>query len=73
MFKDERNPDWACNVRTKPRNMYDVGQGQGPHDACANCHKSEPLLLNNNHDHDPQDDFKYVQPNLPPTNAYVIP
>jgi hypothetical protein len=23
--EDERNPNWACTVRTKPRNMYDVG------------------------------------------------
>jgi hypothetical protein len=29
---DERDPDWACTVKTKPRNVYDVGQGQGPHD-----------------------------------------
>jgi hypothetical protein len=24
--EDERNQDWACIVRTKPRNVYDVGQ-----------------------------------------------
>jgi hypothetical protein len=23
--KNERNPDWACTIRTKPRNMYNVG------------------------------------------------
>jgi hypothetical protein len=28
--KDERNPDWACAVRTKSRNVYDVGQGERP-------------------------------------------
>jgi hypothetical protein len=33
--EDERNPDWACAVRTKPRNVYDVGQGEGPNDARA--------------------------------------
>jgi hypothetical protein len=37
--EDERNPDWACALRTKPRNMYDVGQGQGPNDASATYHE----------------------------------
>ena len=23
--ENEMNPDWACAVRTKPRNVYDVG------------------------------------------------
>jgi len=23
--EDEKNPDWVCAVRTKPRNVYDVG------------------------------------------------
>ena len=36
--EDEKDRDWACTVRTKPRNVYDVGQGEGPHDACANYH-----------------------------------
>jgi hypothetical protein len=30
--EDERNSNWACTIRTKPRNVYDVGQGQGPDD-----------------------------------------
>jgi hypothetical protein len=25
--EDVRNPDWACAMRTKPRDVYDVGQG----------------------------------------------
>jgi hypothetical protein len=25
--KDNRDPDWASVMRTKPRNVYDVGQG----------------------------------------------
>jgi len=33
--KDERNPDWPCAVRTKPRKVYNVGQGEGPNDAHA--------------------------------------
>jgi hypothetical protein len=27
--EDERNPGWAYVVRTKPRNVYDDGQGDG--------------------------------------------
>jgi hypothetical protein len=57
---DERDPDWACAVRTKPNNVYDVGHGEGHHDACANYHECEPLLLTSNNDHDPQDDFDHV-------------
>jgi hypothetical protein len=26
---DDKNPDWCCVVRTKPRNVYDVGKGEG--------------------------------------------
>jgi hypothetical protein len=58
--EDERDPDWACAVRTKPRNVYNVGQGEGPHDAQANYHECEPLLFLSNTDHDPQDDFEHV-------------
>jgi len=31
-IEDERNPGWACAVRTKPRNVYDDGQGDESHD-----------------------------------------
>jgi hypothetical protein len=40
---DDRDPNWACAVRTKPRNVYDVGQGQRADDEQANYHESEPL------------------------------
>jgi hypothetical protein len=30
--EDGRNPNWVCTVRTKPRNVYDVGQGEGSND-----------------------------------------
>jgi len=55
--EDEKDPDWASTRRTKPRNICDVGQGEGPHDACANYHECKPLQLTSNNDHDPQDDF----------------
>jgi hypothetical protein len=73
-IKDERNPDWACDVRTKPRSVYDVGQGQGLDDDEPNYHESEPLLLEHVDDHcDPQDDLKYAKTDLVPIEAYVIP
>jgi hypothetical protein len=44
--RDDKNPDWCCVVRTKPRNVYDVGQGEGNNDEGLNYHESEPLNLN---------------------------
>jgi hypothetical protein len=35
--EDGRNPDWFCSVRTKPQNVYNVGQGEGSHDEGATC------------------------------------
>jgi hypothetical protein len=40
---DDRDPNWACVVRTKPRNVYDVGQDQGADDDQANYHESDPF------------------------------
>jgi hypothetical protein len=47
---DDKNLDWCCLVRTKPRNVYDVGQGEGNNDEGLNYHESEPLNLNINQD-----------------------
>jgi hypothetical protein len=68
---DERNPDWACAVRTKPRNMYDVGQGQGPNDANATYHECEPLVSTSGNLHDLQDEFDHDRPDLAPIEAHV--
>ena len=70
--KDERNSDWACTVRTKPRNMYDIGHGEGPNDAIINYHEIEPFLLSNNYDVNSSDDVDYVRLDLAPIEAYVI-
>lgn len=69
--QDDRCPDWACAVRTKPRNIYDVGQVEGHQDSCANYHECEPLILPRNVDHDLQDHIEYVRHDLDPTEAYV--
>jgi hypothetical protein len=60
-------------MRTKSRNVYDVGQGQGPNDDEANYHESEHLLLDRNHPYDPHDDLEYVKTDLAPVEMYVIP
>jgi hypothetical protein len=62
--EDERNPSWACAVWTKPRNVYDVGQGEGSRDACDNYHKGEPFPLTRNNDIDPSDEFDHVRPDF---------
>jgi hypothetical protein len=69
--EDERDPGWACAIRTKPRNIYNVG-GEGHDDACANYQKCEPLLLTSNNDHDLQDDFDHIQPDVDLIPAYVL-
>ena len=70
---DERDSNQACAVRTKPKNVHDVGQGQGHDDDQANYHESEPLQLDHNHHYDPQEeDVDYVRTGLPPIEAYVI-
>ena len=40
---DDKDPDWACVVKTKPKNVYDVGQGQRADDNQPCYHKREPL------------------------------
>ena len=65
--EDPRNSDWACAVRTKPRNVYDVGHGEGINDECDNYHESEPLNMNINHTL--EDDIQYFQDDIPPFEA----
>jgi hypothetical protein len=43
--EDKRDRDWACVVKTKPRNVYDIDRGEGPHDVCENHHECEPLII----------------------------
>jgi hypothetical protein len=59
-------------VKTKPRNVYDVGRGERPHDVCENYHECEPLIMTSTDDYNPQDDVDYVRLDLDPIEAYVI-
>ena len=71
--EDGRDTDWACAVRTKPRNVYDVSQSQRPDDEQPNFHESVPLQLDHNHHYDPQEeDVDYVRTDLLPIEAYMI-
>jgi hypothetical protein len=65
--EDPRNSDWACAIRTKPRNVYDVGQGEGIDDECDNYHESEPLNMNINHTL--EDDIQCFRDDIPPSEA----
>jgi hypothetical protein len=67
--EDERHPNWSCVVRTKSRNVYDVGEGEGHDDACANYHESEPLNLNINADVD--DVIEITRNDIPPIEVEV--
>jgi hypothetical protein len=70
--EDGRNPNWVCVVRTKPRNVYDVGQGEGSNEAGITYHECEPLVLATTHLHDMNDEFEYDRPNIDPIEAPII-
>jgi hypothetical protein len=70
---DDRDPDWACALRTKPRNVYDLGLGQVDDDDQPSYHETEPPQLDHNHHYDPHpDDIDYTRTDVPPIEAYVI-
>jgi hypothetical protein len=70
--KDKRDQDWACVVKTKPINVYDVGWGTGPHDVCEIHHKCKLLIMTSPDYHNPKDDVNYVQVDVYPIKAFVI-
>jgi hypothetical protein len=71
-IEDERDRDWACTVKTKPRNVYDDGWGEGPHDLYKNHQECKPLILTSTDYHNPQDNVDYIRLDLDPIQAYVI-
>jgi hypothetical protein len=46
--EDPKNPNWAVAVRTKPRNVYDVGSGESEDyaEAYDSYHEHEPFNIN---------------------------
>jgi len=69
--EDGRNPTWVCAVRTKPRNVYDVGQGEGSNDAGATYHECVPLILATADLHDMNDEFEHDKPDIDSIEAPV--
>jgi hypothetical protein len=69
--EDERNPDWVCVMRTKLRNVYDVGQGEGSHDARATYHECRPLVLTSGNLYNMNDEFKHDKPDINQIEVHV--
>jgi hypothetical protein len=67
--KDERNPGWACVVRTKPKTVYNVGQDDRSHDAFDTYHECESFLLTRIKDNNPSDDFDHARSDSDPILA----
>jgi hypothetical protein len=70
--EDGRNPNWVCVVRTRPRNVYDVGQGEGSNDAGTSYQECVLLVLATADLHDINDEFEHDRPNIDPIEAPVI-
>jgi hypothetical protein len=51
-------------VRTKPRNVYGVGQDEESHDVGAPYHECEPLILTSGNLYDMNDEFKHDRPDI---------
>ncbi|GLT55146.1 hypothetical protein SLA2020_282940 [Shorea laevis] len=59
---DERNPNWDVVVQTKPRDVYDVGQGESNEDNVYNYVECEPFDLQIQDTHDVRlDNFDWVR------------
>lgn len=48
--EDVRHPNWLVVVKTKPRHVFDVGQGEGHDDDVGGYRENEPFNLNINQD-----------------------
>lgn len=69
--KNERNLDWVCFVKTKPRKVYGVGQGEGSHDAGATYHECESLVLTCGNLYDMNDEFEHDRPDIDTIEAPI--
>jgi hypothetical protein len=68
-IKNKRHPNWSSVLKTKPRNVYNIGEGERHDDACVNYHESEPLNLNVNAYVD--DVIEITQNDIPPIKVEV--
>jgi hypothetical protein len=67
--EDPKNPNWVVAVKTKPRNVYDVGSGESDDYAEADSyHEHEPFNVNVTGDVG-FDDIDCARTNVPATQA----
>jgi hypothetical protein len=70
--QDLIHPNWNVAVKTKPRNIYDVGEGEGHnYDEADSYHEHEPFnvnVLGNNIDF-VNDDIECARTNVPATET----
>jgi hypothetical protein len=67
--QDPKNPNWIVAVRTKPRNVYDVGSGESENYAEADSyHEHKPFKVNVTGDVG-FDDINCARTNVPTTEA----
>jgi hypothetical protein len=69
--KDDRDPNWDVAVKTVPRNVYDVGQGEGEDANFDNFRENEPFNLETIHDPNDvgNDNFEYARNDVAPTEV----
>jgi hypothetical protein len=58
-------------LRTKPRKVYNVGQGERSHDAGATYHKCELLVLTTGNLYDMNNEFEHDRPDIDPIEAPI--
>jgi hypothetical protein len=67
--EDRRNPSL---VRTKPRNVHDVSQGEESNETGTTYHECVPLVLATDDQPDMNDEFEYDRPDIDPIETPVI-
>jgi hypothetical protein len=74
--EDERHPDWAVVVSTKPRHVYDIGQGGEENDDDDNGNYRENEPYNRNINADPNDadndNVECARDNVPAIEVSVL-
>jgi hypothetical protein len=70
--EDGRNQNWVCAMRTKPRNVYNVGQGEWSNDAGTTYHECVPLVLAPADQHVINDEFEHDRPDIEAIEAPVL-
>jgi hypothetical protein len=72
--EDERHPYWVVIVRTKPKHVYNIGQGEGHIDDDGNYRDNEPYNWNINADpiYDDNDNVECACNDVPAIKVSVL-